>query len=61
MQKLTALGCVIGWSGFWIFGYLALSASPADAGQASLAAGLAGVGFLIGTFTFLRLGRDLHI
>lgn len=60
MQKLTALSCVIGWSGFWIFGYLALSANPSDARQAALAVALAGLGFLIGIFTYLRLGRDLH-
>ena len=56
MQKLNALGCVLGWSAFWAFGYLALSASPEDAAQASLAAALAGAGFLIGTFTYMRLG-----
>jgi hypothetical protein len=60
MQKLTALGCVIGWSGFWIFGYLALSGGAENAGQTSLAAALAGLGFLVGTFTYMRLGRDLN-
>ncbi len=60
MQKLNALGCVIGWSAFWTFGYLALSANPAEGGQASLAAMLAGTGFLVGTFTYMRLGRNLN-
>lgn len=55
--KACAIACVIGWSGFWTFGYLALSASPDMAGQASLAAMLAGAGFLTGTFTYLRLGQ----
>mgnify|MGYP000128400802 CR=1 FL=1 len=57
MKKLIALVCVVSWAGFWSFGYLALSASPDMAGQASLAALLAGAGFLTGTFTYLRLGQ----
>lgn len=57
MQKLNALGCVVGWSAFWTFGYLALSADVADTGQASLAAMMAGAGFIIGSFTYMRLGR----
>lgn len=57
MQKLNALGCVVGWSAFWTFGYLAVSADAADAGQASLAAMMAGAGFIIGSFTYMRLGR----
>lgn len=61
MQKLNALVCVIGWSAFWTFGYLALSASPDLGGQASFAAILAAVGFLLGTFTYMRLGRDLRV
>ena len=60
MQKLNALGCVIGWSAFWTFGYLALSASADLGAQASLAALLAGAGFLVGTFSYMRLGRDLR-
>ena len=61
MQKLTALVCVIAWSAFWTFGYLALSASPELGAQASLAAVLAAVGFLLGTFSYMRLGRDLRV
>lgn len=58
MQKLTALGCFLGWSGFWVFGYVALSSLPQDGGQAAFATLLAGFGFLIGVFTYLRLGRN---
>ena len=32
MNKLIALICVISWSGFWAFGYLALSAGSAETG-----------------------------
>ncbi len=60
MQKLTALGCVIGWSGFWIFGYLALSAGTEASGQAALAAAVAGLGFLVGTLSYMRLGHERH-
>lgn len=57
MNKLIALICVISWSGFWAFGYLALSANSANAGQMSVAALLAAIGFLTGTFTYMALGR----
>ena len=57
MDKLIALICVISWSGFWAFGYLALSANGADAGQMTMAALLAATGFLTGTFTYMALVR----
>lgn len=57
MKKLIALICVISWSGFWAFGYLALSASSADARQMTMAAVLAAGGFLTGTFTYMALVR----
>lgn len=57
-KKACALSCVIGWSAFWTFGYLALSASPDQGGQASVAALLAAAGFLTGMFTYVRLGRE---
>ncbi len=57
MSKLIALICVISWSGFWAFGYLALSASSADSRQMTMAALLAAAGFLTGTFTYMALVR----
>jgi amino acid transporter len=59
MQKLDAIGCVLGWSLFWAFGYLALSAGPEQGGQAAVAALLAAAGMLAGSFTYIRLGRDM--
>jgi hypothetical protein len=58
MQKLVALVCVVSWSGFWAFGYLALSAGVADAGQMTVAALLAAAGFLTGSFCYMKLMRD---
>ncbi len=58
MNKLIAIICVISWSGFWAFGYLALSATNFDNGQVILAAALAFVGFLTGIFAYMRLMRD---
>jgi len=57
MNKLIAIICVVSWSGFWAFGYLALSATNFDDGQVMLAALLAFVGFLTGIFAYMRLMR----
>lgn len=57
MHKMIALICVISWSGFWAFGYLALSANTADTRQMTVATLLAAVGFLTGVITYLALAR----
>lgn len=57
MNKIIALICVISWSGFWAFGYLALSAGVAEAGQMTVAAVLAAVGFFTGMVAWLKLSR----
>lgn len=57
MNKLVALTCVVSWSGFWAFGYLALSADRQDQGQILVASLLAGLGFLTGVFAYIRLAR----
>lgn len=61
MLKFCALACVIGWSAFWAFSYLALTADPAAVAQTTLAALLAFAGLLVGTFSYIRLGRDQYI
>ena len=58
MNKLVALICVISWSGFWAFGYLALSADTQDQGQILVASLLAALGFLSGVFAYIWLARD---
>lgn len=58
MNKLIAITCVVSWSGFWAFGYLALSANIGDVRQISTATILAAVGFLTGTFAYIALGRQ---
>ena len=57
MNKVIAVLCVISWSGFWAFGYLALSADIQDEGQIIVASVLAAVGFLTGVFAYLRLSH----
>ncbi|GHC21222.1 MULTISPECIES: hypothetical protein [Gemmobacter] len=57
MNKLVALICVISWSGFWAFGYLALSAGVEDSGQITVAAILAAIGFFSGMVAWLKLAR----
>ena len=57
MNKIIALICVISWSGFWAFGYLALSAGVAETGQMTVAALLASVGFFTGMVAWLKLAR----
>ena len=55
MNKAIALLCVVSWSGFWAFGYLALSAEGHEQGQIVIAAILAAIGFLTGVFAYMRL------
>lgn len=57
VDKLCALGCVMGWGAFWAFGYLAISADPQAAAQMMTACALAFAGFLLGVFAYIRLGR----
>ena len=57
MQKLIALLNVIAWSGFWAFGYLALSADAADTGQMTVAAVLAALGGAAGMLAYFWLVR----
>ncbi|MEZ5798311.1 MAG: hypothetical protein R3D63_12975 [Paracoccaceae bacterium] len=58
MRKLVAIICVISWTGFWAFGYLALAADPADGNSTTVAIILAAVAFLVGVFTYMKLCRD---
>ncbi|MDQ2095100.1 hypothetical protein [Rhodalgimonas zhirmunskyi] len=58
MNKLIALMNVIAWSGFWAFGYIALTDTGEMTSQRVLiAAALAGAGFLTGMFTYIRLSN----
>lgn len=58
MSKMIALICVVSWSGFWAFGYLALTADIQNQNQMITAGMLAFAGFLTGMFTYMRLCRD---
>lgn len=58
MKKVIAILCVISWSGFWAFGYLALTAGVENNGQLTIAMVLAAAGLFSGVFTYLRLVRD---
>ena len=53
MTKLIAILNVVAWSGFWAFGYPALSADVTQAGQMIVAAMGAG----LGVFACLWLAR----
>jgi hypothetical protein len=57
MTKLIAIVNVIAWSGFWAFGYLALSARVEDASQMVTAAILAALGGALGLWAYFRLIR----
>ncbi len=58
MKKLVAIACVVSWSGFWAFGYLALSVGVEHSGQLVTAAILAALGLFTGVFTYVKLARD---
>jgi hypothetical protein len=55
VRKVIAIINVIAWSGFWAFGYLALTAQDLSDRQIVIAAVLAGGGFLTGIIAYLKL------
>ncbi|SDN75451.1 hypothetical protein SAMN05216196_10225 [Lutimaribacter pacificus] len=57
MRKLIAIVNVIAWSGFWAFGYLALSADVSNTRQMITAAILAALGAALGLWAYFRLIR----
>ena len=57
MRKLVAIVNVVSWSGFWAFGYLAISAHGLTQAQLVTAALLAAGGLVTGVFAYLRLVR----
>ncbi len=57
MNKLIAILNVVAWSGFWAFGYLALTADSGQSGQAVVATILAFIGAAMGVFAYLWLVR----
>jgi len=57
MAKLFALLNVIAWSGFWAFGYLALTGTGYSRGQMTVALVLAAAGLFTGLFAYLKLVR----
>ena len=61
MIKLIAILNVIAWSGFWAFGYLALSAGSGEGTQAVIAALLAAFGAALGLWAYLKLVRHTEV
>lgn len=57
MTKLVAILNVIAWSGFWAFGYLALSSDGLSDRQIVIAALLAFAGFVVGILAYMKLVR----
>jgi len=57
MKQLIAIINVIAWSGFWAFGYIALTSDDLSQRQLVIAAILAFAGFLTGVLAYLKLSR----
>ena len=57
MKKLIAIVNVIAWSGFWAFGYLALTSGEFTDMQVVISALLAAAGLFTGILAYLRLAR----
>lgn len=55
-MKAIAILNVVAWSGFWAFGYLALSGGTAD-GNVVIATILAFAGAMVGIWAYMRLVR----
>ncbi len=60
-MKLIAIVNVIAWSGFWAFGFLALSATGYTEQQVVTAALLAAAGLFTGLIAYLRLAQSAEI
>ncbi|WP_106204660.1 hypothetical protein [Aliiruegeria haliotis] len=57
MAKLVAILNVVAWSGFWAFGYLALSSGNEAGGQMMIALVLAILGAAAGLWAYMWLVR----
>lgn len=57
MAKLIAIVNVVAWSGFWAFGYLALTSDTHQTAQMVIAAILAAMGAGMGMLAYLWLTR----
>lgn len=57
MRKVIAILNVVAWSGFWAFGYIALTSEVHDTTQMMIAGLLAVLGAGVGLFTYLQLVR----
>ncbi|MBY6092812.1 hypothetical protein [Maritimibacter alkaliphilus] len=58
-RKTTATLCVLGWSVFWVFGFLALSADPIHGWAIAGASLFAFAGLVTGLVTYLKLCREI--
>lgn len=61
MHKLIAILNVVAWSGFWAFGYLALSSSGENEGQIVVAILLAAAGAGVGLWAYFKLVRHSEV
>ena len=61
MMKLIAIINVIAWSGFWAFGYLAISANGFSEAQIVTSALLAAAGLFTGIIAYLRLAQSAEL
>jgi hypothetical protein len=61
MRKLIAIINVISWSGFWAFGYLALTSEQPDSSQTLIAIVLAAAGMLAGVWAYLKLSKGQQL
>lgn len=57
MNKLIAIVNVVAWSGFWAFGYIAITSDGLTERQLVIASLLACAGFILGIVAYLRLVR----
>jgi len=61
MTKIIAIISVITWSGFWAFGYLALTAQGYSEPQLVTASLLIATGLITGTIAYLRLAHAAEV
>jgi len=57
VTKLIAIINVVAWSGFWAFGYIAITAEGLTDSQLTIAALLAFAGLVSGVLAYMKLVR----
>ncbi|QDY68203.1 hypothetical protein [Qingshengfaniella alkalisoli] len=58
MRKLSALGCIVGFGAFWVYGYIALSSAMGQHDVHTMNFVLCALGLFVGVISWAYIERD---